>query len=297
MNNISKFWDHTKKYGVVKASSKSIDKLKALWFLQLRHLIRKIGITHKNNFLPFICNVCSTACMTKTEELKREEPSCPGCASTVRTRALIHVLSTELFGKSLAISDFPYRTDINGIGMSDQEGYASRLKDKLGYSNTYYHKEPVFDITEIDPALEGTLDFIISTDVFEHVEPPVAKAFENAQNLLKEGGVFIFTAPYTSDGETKEHFPNLYQYEIQGKGNERILKNITRDGVEETFSNLVFHGGMGATLELRSFTETSLLEEFRKAGFNNVKVYNEPYYKFGIVWERDLSLPIAARIK
>lgn len=266
-------------------------------FIKRKTLLCKSITTNKSGHLSYKCNVCGKDCMTKTEELKREEPSCPGCASTVRMRALVHVLSTELFGKRLAISDFPDRQDIRGAGMSDWEGYASRLKDKLDYKNTYYHKEPRLDITSINPGLEGTLDFIISTDVFEHVESPVSRAFDNARKLLKPGGVFIFTVPYTKDAETKEHFPNLYQYEIQGKGNGRILKNITRDGVEETFNNLIFHGGDGSTLELRVFSEQSLIKEFSAAGFNNVQIYNKPCYEFGIVWEHDWSLPIAARIE
>ncbi|MGH9903496.1 MAG: hypothetical protein ACRD68_16940, partial [Pyrinomonadaceae bacterium] len=79
------------------------------------------------------------------------------------------MLSTELFGESLALTDFPERRDISGIGMSDWDGYAAPLALKLGYQNTYYHQEPKLDITSIEPALESTLDFIISSDVFEHV--------------------------------------------------------------------------------------------------------------------------------
>lgn len=253
--------------------------------------------TTKFGYLSYHCNICGMACKSKIVELGREEPSCLGCGSTVRMRAIIHVFSTELFGESLAIRDFPERPDIKGIGMTDWIGYAGALEKKLGYKNTYYHKPPKLDITSIDSDIEGTLDFVISSDVFEHVEPPVSRAFENIRKLLKPNGVFIFSVPYNKDEATKEHFPDLYNYEIIETEGAHILKNITKSGVEQTYDNLVFHGGAGATLEMRCFSEASIKEEFRKAGFANVHIYSEPDFQHGIYWSNDLSLPIAARIE
>ena len=45
------------------------------------------------------------------EKLAREEVSC-SCGSTVRVRSIAHVLSLELFGESLAISEMPFRPDL-----------------------------------------------------------------------------------------------------------------------------------------------------------------------------------------
>lgn len=250
----------------------------------------------KSDYLSYRCNICGNVCKSKISELKREEVSCFSCGSTVRMRAIIHVLSMELFGRSLAIPDFPVRPDIIGIGMSDWDGYANPLKHKLGYGNTFYHQEPKLDITAIDPSMEATLDFIISTDVFEHVVPPVSVAFENVRKLLKQDGVFVITVPYSKEVSAQEHFPDLYNYEVIKERGRYILKNITIDGVEQAFDNLVFHGGEGSTLEMRVFSESLLIEEFKKAGFNSIKIYSEPNFKFGIYWEHDWSLPIAARI-
>lgn len=188
--------------------------------------------------------------------------------------------------------------DIKGVGMSDWIGYAHLLAHKLGYTNTYYHKGPKLDITSIEPSREGTLDFIISSDVFEHIAPPVSVAFANARRLLKPSGVLIFTVPYTNDpgSVTHEHFPDLYQYEVMKTRSGYILKNITREGVEQRFDNPVFHRGEGTTLEMRAFSESSLLEEFQKAGFSRVKIYREPYFDYGIYWKHDWSLPMTARV-
>lgn len=98
--------------------------------------------------------------------------------------------------------------------MSDWQGYAWRLMHRLGYRNTFLDEEPRLDIRAPDPALLGTLDFIISSDVFEHVSPPVQLAFDNARRLLKPDGVMIFSVPYTVGGETLEHYPDLHDYRI-----------------------------------------------------------------------------------
>ena len=207
------------------------------------------------------------------------------------------LLSIELFGQSLALPDFPVRPDLHGWGMSDGV-YANLLSRKIGYTNTFYHQEPRFDITDsLDSRLEGSLDFLISTEVFEHIEPPVSSGFKNAHRLLKPTGFFIFTVPYTLEPETHEHFPELYQYEIlKPKSNSPILKNITRDGQEQRFNNLVFHGGPGSTLEMRVFSQAGLLLELEQAGFEKTNICSEPCWEFGICWHDSWSLPIVARL-
>ncbi len=116
----------------------------------------------------FRCNICGRRCVTAASNLTRENPTC-SCGSSVRLRALVHLLSLELFGKSLALPDFPRRQDIVGIDMSGAATYAEGLERKLGYTNTYLHKPPRLDITAPDPRWYGRFDFIISSDVFEHV--------------------------------------------------------------------------------------------------------------------------------
>ena len=154
----------------------------------------------------------------------------------------MHALSIALFGRAIALPDFPERKDLTGKGMSDWEGYATPLSQKLDFINTYYHMAPKLDITAISPLDEHSVDFLLSTDVFEHVSPPVSIAFENAMKMLKPGGAFIFSVPYTLENETREHFPNLDDFKIETKDGKRTLINRTRDGRVEEFSDLVFHG-------------------------------------------------------
>lgn len=209
-------------------------------------------------------------------------------------RAIIHLLSLELFGQSYILPEFPVRPDIRGIGLSDWERYAAPLAEKFDYTNTFYHREPRLDIAKIGGWQKRELDFIIATDVFEHIAPPVQTAFENVWCLLKPGGVLIFSVPYVKEGMIVEHFPELYRYRIVERDGRRILQNTTRDGREQTFDQLVFHGGEGDTLEMRVFSEASLSRCFAEAGFPSWATHQESFLDYGIYWKDDWSLPMTA---
>jgi SAM-dependent methyltransferase len=224
----------------------------------------------------FRCNICGQFNEAPLALVNnREAPSCNYCHSSLRMRALMQAMSVELFSRTLTLPEFPEDLSITGLGMSDWEGYARILSKKLSYTNTFYHQEPRLDITQILPEQENLYDFIISTDVFEHIPPPVSVAFENAYRLLKPGGLLLFTVPYKKDGDTEEHFPLLYNYRLEEENGQPYLYNITRDGKEQVFRNLVFHGGGGFTLEMRLFSETGLLAELSNAGFTDIKIHHQ----------------------
>ncbi len=242
----------------------------------------------------FRCNICGRRSRVRADRLTREAPTCR-CGSTVRLRALVHVLSLELHGESLALPDFPSRPEVRGIDMSGAAIYAHGLAEKLGYTNTFLHKPPRLDIVEPEAEYLDRCDFVISSDVFEHVAPPVSRAFGNTLRILKPGGVFVFTVPYGKHGKTLEHFPDLHDYRLENRGGRRILVNTTAGGIVQEFDNLVFHGGAGETLEMRVFSEAGVLEELRQAGFEDIRIHAEPHGAFGIHWAHDWSLPVSAR--
>ena len=188
----------------------------------------------------------------------------------------------------------PVNSAIQGIGLSDWEGYASRVASIFSYHNTFFHAEPRLDITDPPTELLGTLDFIISTDVFEHVAPPVNRAFEGAFRLLKPGGGLVLTVPFTKDAETVEHFPTLNEFQLlHSHAGYRIL-NRRRDGTYEMFDHLVFHGGPGETLEMRVFCESDVITHLQRAGFKNIIVRREHDRRVGVIHREDWSLPITA---
>jgi SAM-dependent methyltransferase len=215
------------------------------------------------------------------------------CGSTLRFRSMVHYLTTRLFGRSLTLSELPEDKTIRGVGMTDWNGYGDPLAQKLGYLNTYYHQEPKLDITNPPDDLVD-LDFILSSDVMEHVPPPVQLGFDNLARLLKIGGVLVLTVPFSCDSATREHFPELFEYHIEENPDGRKLHNTTRTGKQEVFDNLIFHGGDGSTLEMRLFCRDALIEHLQRAGFADIRVHAEPFFKFGIFTSEPWSLPITA---
>jgi len=258
--------------------------------------------------------------------ISREGAFYKGCYS--RLRAMIYLLSKELFGKPMYLIDFPQNKKIKGLGMSDADVYAVPLSQKLDYVNTFYEKEPYLDIYKLNETQMNAYDFVLSTDVFEHIPPypGIDIAFKNLYNLLKPTGFLIFAVPFTLDDETIEHFPNLYDYsfirennpiiknfdglpqhEINRRQNNIVLINKTIDGKEEKFSNLCFHGGIGditsgsgggSTLEMRIFCKKDLEKRFYKAGFKEIEFLDieDPVVKnYGIYWEGPWSLCMIVR--
>ena len=245
--------------------------------------------------IDFTCNLCGSANRREASGLGRETASCASCGSTVRTRGLARVLSLELFGTNLTVPGFPRVKSLRGLGISDIDLYASLLAEKFDYRNTFYDHAPQFDIMNPPEDDFGKYDFIISSEVFEHVPPPAEKAFTNACRLLKPNGVLILTVPYSIEDRTLEHYPDLYEYNISKVGGQHVLINRTQQGVIQIFENLVFHLGSGAALEMREFAEVDLMAMLANTGFPEIHVHEENYEPFGILYPERWSLPIALR--
>jgi SAM-dependent methyltransferase len=235
----------------------------------------------------FTCNICGARC------LKAE---CPSCGAALRDRAILQVLSRELFGTDLTLPEFPRVKSLRGLGTSDSHVYAGRLAEKFDYRNTFYDRAPRLDIAHPPEEEFGKYDFLISSEVFEHVLPPVEAAFRNACRLLKPNGVLVLTTPYSLEAATVEHFPELYQFGFAEVGGRLVVVNRTRSGELQTFENPVFHLGCnGQALEVREFSESALQALLSAAGFASIRIYSENYPPFGIARNESWSLPMAAR--
>jgi SAM-dependent methyltransferase len=265
------------------------------WWQRLRGLAPAPAATvDGEEKLAFTCNLCGAANRVARTRLERETPSCAHCGSTVRWRALVQLVCESLGAGAAAIPDLPPRRDLRGLGLSDDECVARALASRFDYTNTFFDAEPRLDIAAVPAHMHGRYDFLCASDVFEHVAPPVHLAFANARRLLRRGGVFVFTAPFSLEADTIEHFPELYAYSLSNKGGRWRLHNRTRDGHEQVFEELVFHGGPGATLEMRLFSRAGLERQFAEAGFREVRFAGESCERFGIVWPHPWSLPIVA---
>jgi SAM-dependent methyltransferase len=258
-------------------------------------MMRVVPLSKDESAIDFICNICNTRNRCAAQELAGEKPSCSKCGSSVRIRGLLQVLSMELFGLNLALPDFPRVKSLRGLGASDQNEYAVRLAEKLDYRNTFYDREPRFDIANPPEEEFGKYDFIVSSEVFEHVPPPPEACFEKVFRLLKPAGVLVFTVPYSLDPSTAEHFPELHEFGLAQLGSRTVLVNRTREGQLQLFEDLVFHSAAGgAALEMREFSESGLKATLAAAGFVSVRICGEDYRPFGIVRAHSWSLPVAA---
>ena len=239
----------------------------------------------------FTCNICSLEnSIESLQALNPESSLCCHCRSNVRFRWIVHSLSTCFFGESLCLRDFPEARQIRGVGLSDAHIYAGGLAEKLSYTNTFYHCEPRFDIKDFEYGEPSSLDFIIASEVFEHVTPPVQPAFDNLARLLKPDGVILFSTPWRPSGVTEEHFPTLFDWAVLPFRDQHVLVNKTEAGELQAFTNLVFHGGPGETLEMRVFAYPDLMRNFQAAGLVP-RLAAEPVPGYGIFYAAPWSLP------
>jgi SAM-dependent methyltransferase len=244
------------------------------------------------------CNICGFRLRASREVIaERESRSCIGCGSTLRFRALMAALQSETdeWREIRVLERIPPRKQIKGIGMTDAHIYATALRRKFNYINTYFHTEPMLDIRYPAAHHLGKYDFVVTSDVLEHVDGPCERALGNLRALLKPGGLLVLTVPYGFHEVTIEHFPELNDYRIEGEGADRVLVNITSDGREQRFSDLSFHGGDGSTLELRIYSYPHLVRLLGEAGFVDVKLHDSQYPQWGIIHDSLLGLPITAR--
>ena len=250
----------------------------------------------ENTTIRFICNICDTRNEINISNFHRELAHCKNCKSTPRFRGIIYHLSKALFGESLLLKCFPINKKIRGLEMSGWETYACVLEEKFSYVNTFYDRNPRFDVTSGDYKCYQDLDFVISTDVFEHIMPPVQAAFDNVFSMLKERGVFVFSVPYIDGAETLEHFQNINKFQLYDFFGRKVLVNETKTGKFEVFDNLIFHGGEGCTLEMRVFAEKSIIMCLQRAGFKSIEIQNQPILEYGYYWpakieRQELGLP------
>lgn len=103
---------------------------------------------------------------------------------------------------------------------------------------------------------EGSFDFVLSFDVLEHVPDP-DKAFAKIYSVLDQGGVFIFSVPFSADSRT-----------------DLIRATLQDDGTIEHHLPPEYHGNPvdpeGGALCFRYFG-WDMLERLRGIGFKNVR--------------------------
>jgi SAM-dependent methyltransferase len=233
----------------------------------------------------------------------REHLTCVGCQGSARFRGIVHAIQRELLGDPLGavFRSAAERKDITGIGISDPHIYSFDLDRIFHYTNTFYHREPLLDIIKAESVESyDPVDFVVCSDVLEHVSPPAITAFQNLRKLVQPGGVLILTVPYLEGYDTIEHYPHLYKWKTveMGDGHYAIVNlrrgDFTRpDGIPyiECFPRPVFHGGPGEVLEMRLFGEGDLRARLAYVGFSSVEAFEANLPEIGYVWDYTVERP------
>jgi hypothetical protein len=171
--------------------------------------------------------------------------------------------------------------NVKVLGLSDHEiiqRYVSRIG--LDYVNTFFDEQPMLDICNPSPAFIEYADILISSDVMEHVLPPISRAFSGHFTVLKPGGKLILTTPYFHLSSYIEKFPHMISYTVDSEGNVFSFgKNYENLKIEDP----IFHGGPGNTLEMRLFAPETIVEGLIVAGFKDVRINEDNIRDHGII--------------
>jgi len=196
-----------------------------------------------------------------------EATVCDGCGLTWRaTACLIAVLdglgySGSTIGKDIA-------TDLSrvGLGIGDDWRLARCLYQIFRYTNTQLYSFPNLDLLNIPESAKGQFEFVVCSDVLEHVHPPMSRATDGLFELLKPGGFAVVTVPLTNESAAAEFYPDLQRYEEK----DGIVTWVDKEGVERVDESPEFHGGEGLVLAFRIFSHDGLLVTLKDAGFTSV---------------------------
>jgi hypothetical protein len=232
--------------------------------------------------MTFFCVACLRPSKAKKGTFGREGANCFWCNATSRDRAMLLNIHYAFFSKLLKNP----RSVPKIIGVSDGHLIEKILKTvyKSHYQNYHYHQEPKLDITQVPLNLYSSADIVSCTEVLEHVAPPVDLAFSGLRKLLRKNGTIVLSVPHSdSTGVHLEHFPEMTDAQLILDEKPRLVGNL-KNGKKAEFSNLIFHGGVGFTLEYRVFSFHSLKKEILGSGFTEFKL-NRNIRAFGIKWE------------
>lgn len=214
----------------------------------------------------FICVNCGLRSLHGKPS--REGMACYRCGATWRARAMVLSVLQSLGHSGVPLSDLITNSKIRGIGISDHKKIATTLAKKFDYVNTYFHKAPHLDLTSVDASIicSGTADFLICSDVLEHIPAPIETALQGIYCMLAKGGVAIISVPYKSFGSNDEFYPDLVSYEVQGNQ----ISWVDSLGVSHIDTEPEFHGGSGQTLAFRLWALSDLKKALHEVGFTSI---------------------------
>lgn len=194
-----------------------IPMIKSIWPLeQTETLFDKICL--KIGILPGYCNVCEkfTRFLIENSNL-REGCQCRKCGSTNRQRQMISILLSQVLPhrkrKLQGIKHIPFHLKVWNMEASRAVHHALQDHLKDHYISSEYLEGDLTSGTYQNNMMhvdcqnthfkDNSLDIILSSDVMEHVPCP-QNALKEAFRILKNGGHYIYTAPFYQHRFTNE---------------------------------------------------------------------------------------------
>jgi SAM-dependent methyltransferase len=168
-------------------------------------LIEKLVL--KAKVMPILCTICGSFTLAKiTNDNFRENIYCWKCHSFSRQRQLSLVLINAISNKNVkSLSNLSmidhlsiYNTESGGVlhkFMSPMNGYVcSEYFGSQYQSGDYINDQMHQDLMSLS-FIDNQFDYVITTDVLEHVSDPYI-AQKEIYRVLKPGGRHIFTVPF-----------------------------------------------------------------------------------------------------
>ncbi|MDQ3000445.1 MAG: class I SAM-dependent methyltransferase [Fibrobacterota bacterium] len=164
------------------------------------------------------CILCGRATLyflTDTPETIRNHAVCVRCGASARHRHLALWVVNEFADRGIRrLSDFRAHPNIKVLNTSSGSPVAKALGtapnivcseyfdgvEPGGFRNGVQNQD-LQNLTFED----GSLDLILSEDVFEHI-PDLKRGLREVHRVLKRGGMHIFTIPFHFDRKTRDLF-------------------------------------------------------------------------------------------
>lgn len=200
------------------------------------------------------CNICGWTDRFLRLDRGREGTICRNCGSTSRNRAVAFVLARVL-DEDQAVFRWTYRLSTRMLESSARGALAMYFRMKFDYYGTEFdpariaegtHPREYADFQKLHYD-EDTFDFVVASDVFEHIRRD-ADAVREVERVLKPGGYLILTVPYDH-----ERAQTIQRVDTSGPADVHLLPPQ-------------YHGGGGHTLAYREYGR-DLSDLVRAAGF------------------------------
>jgi len=151
-----------------------------------------------------VCNICGSEKKPQNDNKGslRENMNCLDCGSNSRDRAYIWSLGFAMNSEDIPLVDWKEKKEIRILETSGYRGHPKFLEQKFDYYNPKFSddikklKTLKREYANVEKFFyeNDFFDYVISSDVFEHVRLDNV-GFENIYNSLVPGGFFVLTVP------------------------------------------------------------------------------------------------------